>query len=81
MKDTILNIVKDIFGYIFSGFTLFILAAGLFIYIIIGTAESERAEREKRRAATELCYNAGMVLVDTDAGPRCAAPQNLARIK
>ena len=81
MKDTILNIVKDIFGFIFSGFTLFILGVGFFVYVIIGAAESERVEKENRRAATELCYNAGMVLVDTDAGPRCAAPQNLARIK
>lgn len=81
MKDAILNVVKDIFGFIFNGFTLFILAVAFFGYMIVGTASADQAEKEKRRAATELCYNVGMVLVDTDAGPRCAAPQNLARIK
>lgn len=76
MKD----IVKSIFDGIFSFYTIWFLMVLLFGWLIIGVAEQENADAEQKRVATEACYAQGMVLVQSDAGPRCASPQSLVKV-
>ena len=75
------NIVDTIFGYIFSGTTLFLLIGFGFVWFIIAMSEAERKEQERIRQVTEACYNQGMVPVDTAAGRRCVLPQALVKVK
>lgn len=77
MKNTISNIFK----FIFSGFGLFIVAAVLFGWLMINISNETTAVRELNRQRVEACYSLGMVLVNTDAGKRCAAPQTLVKVK
>jgi hypothetical protein len=72
---------NDIFKFIFSGWTLFLVAVALFMWLVINIGNANSADRELNRQRIEACYNAGMVLVSTDAGPRCATPQSLIKIK
>ena len=81
MKNDIFKFVNDIFKFIFSGWTLFFVAVVLFGWVIINIGNQTTASRELNRQRIEACYNAGMVLVSTDAGPRCATPQSLIKIK
>ena len=75
------KVVSDIFKFIFSGWTLFFVAVALFMWLIFNISNAERANSELNRQRIEACYNAGMVLVSTDAGPRCATPQSLVKVK
>lgn len=77
MKD----IMKNILDRVFSISTFAFIAAGLFIFLIIRIGEKERFEKEQRKAQVAACYNVGMVLVESDAGPRCATPSNLIAMK
>lgn len=81
MKETITDIFRFLIGAIFNFWTVVLLFAAFLIWISIGSSEQERKNKEARRVATELCYTQGMVLVETDAGPRCAAPQALLKLK
>ena len=81
MKETITDIFKFLIDAIFSFWTVIVLFGAFLIWIRIGSSEQERKNKEAHRAATELCYAQGMVLVETDAGPRCAAPQALLKLK
>jgi hypothetical protein len=81
MKNDIFKFVNDIFKFIFSGWTLFLVAVVLFGWVIINVSKEASANRELNRQRIEACYNAGMVLVSTDAGPRCATPQSLIKVK
>lgn len=81
MKDTAITVVKSVFDVIFSFWTIFIVCAGFLMYIGVESAENEAKAKEQNRLLTEACYNQGMVLVNTDAGQRCAAPQSLVKIK
>jgi hypothetical protein len=81
MKDDIFKFVNDIFKFIFSGWTLFFVAVVLSGWVLINIGNAASAERELDRQRIEACYNAGMVLVSTDAGPRCATPQSLVKVK
>lgn len=74
MKDTVMDTVKTVANAVFS-FSGFLFVAGLaFIYLLITGVQADRA-------ATAACYNAGLILVDTDAGNYCVAPANLVEIK
>jgi hypothetical protein len=81
MKDDIFKFFNDIFKFVFSGWTLFFVAVASFMWLVINIGNATSAERELNRQRIEACYNAGMVLVSTDAGPRCATPQSLVKIK
>ncbi len=76
--DKFLEFVVD---KVFSGFTFFLIIGGLFVYALISAAADTNAAREEARAMTAACYSQGMVLVDTDAGQRCADPKTLAVVK
>jgi hypothetical protein len=81
MKNDIFKFFNDIFKFIFSGWTLFFVAVVLSGLVIINIGKATSADRELHRQRIEACYNAGMVLVSTDAGPRCATPQSLIKVK
>ena len=77
MKD----IVKSLADYVFSfGMFMFLVCAG-FVYVMLTVADAESQRREATRVATEICYSQGLVLVSTDAGPRCADPRTLVKVK
>lgn len=59
-------------------FSVFIAGAVWFL-IAIGNASSEARERTRERTAA--CYSQGLVLVETDAGQRCADPRTLVKVK
>ena len=67
--------VDNIFTFIF------IILGGLFIYAMFQVAEAGNIARENTRKLTEACYSQGLVLVETDAGQRCVAPQSLVKVK
>lgn len=54
-------------------FFIFCTVLLLLVFVIIGVAEHKRVE------STAKCYDKAMVLVDTDAGPRCVLPADLVR--
>ena len=75
------NFVSDLFGVVFSTWTLLLVFVVAFGYLLVNINQQETASREKTTQLTEACYNQGMVLVDTDAGKRCAAPLSLVKVK
>lgn len=77
MKD----VVKLILDRVFSGFTLIGIMFVLFCYIMFRATINDNAAALQRKANIGACYNHGMVLVETDAGPRCALPANLIAFK
>ena len=70
MKD----VVKDLFNAIFSFGTVAMIGCVLLIWLVIDIAERDRVYNE-------ICYARGSVLVQTDAGHRCADPVTLTKVK
>ena len=70
MKD----FFKGFFSVVFSGLTLFVLAAVGFGYILV-------TEANKQQEQESFCYAQGMVRVWTHAGVRCVLPNSLVEIK
>jgi hypothetical protein len=66
--------MKSFFEVLFSGTTLFILAAVGFGYIMVNVAIKQQKQES-------FCYAQNMVRVNTDAGARCALPNALVEIK
>ena len=81
MKDTITDIFKFLIDAIFNFWTFLLLASGFLIWVSAGISENDAKIKEQTRIATEACYAQGMVLVQSDAGPRCASPQSLVKVK
>ena len=69
MKD----VIKDLFNAIFSFGTVAIIGGVLAVWMLV-----EASERE--RVYNEICYARSSVLVKTDAGYRCAAPEALTKV-
>ena len=69
MKD----VVKDLFNAIFSFGTVAMIGCVLLIWLVIEGAE-------RNRVYNEICYARGSVLVQTDAGFRCASPEALTKV-
>jgi hypothetical protein len=70
MKD----FFKGFFSVVFSGLTLFVLAAVGFGYILVAIADKQQTQES-------ICYAQGMVRVWTHAGARCVLPNSLVEIK
>lgn len=51
----------------------------LFVWSAVMLIESGQKANETVRKLTDVCYSQGMVLVNTDAGQRCADPQSLVK--
>ena len=77
MKDIVKSIVDGIFNF----WTFMLVMTVLFIWIGVQATENDDKIKEQTRIATEACYAQGMVLVQSDAGPRCASPQSLVKVK
>ncbi len=75
------NVMQGVFDVVFSIPTFLIGLIVGFGLLIMGVAKSENAERELRIKQTAYCYSLGEVLVETDAGRHCVAPENLTIIK
>lgn len=70
-----------VFDVVFSVPT-FIIGVGFgFGLLIMSVAKSEDEEKELRTKQTAYCYSLGQVLVTTDAGRHCVAPESLTVIK
>ena len=74
------NVLKSLADYVFSfGMFMFLVCTG-FVFIMYTLVNTENSNREATRAATEICYSKGLVLVSTDAGPRCVDPRTLVKV-
>ena len=69
--------MQGVFDVVFSLPTFLIGLIVGFALLIIGVTGAE----ELRTNQTAYCYSLGQVLVKTDAGLHCVAPQNLTVIK
>jgi len=74
MKKFAMNFLEGFFDVVFSGITLFVLAAVGFGYILVHVAIKQQEQET-------FCYAQNMVRVNTDAGARCALPSALVEIK
>ena len=75
------NVLQGVFDVVFSIPTFLIgLCVGMGL-LIMAVAKSENAEKELRAKQTAYCYSLGQVLVTSDAGRHCVAPENLTVIK
>lgn len=81
MKDTVTEILKSVLDAVFSFWTFMFSFVIFMIYMGVTVSEADRKKEEDRRRMTEACYSVGMVVVNTDAGLRCAAPQSLIKVK
>jgi len=70
MKD----FFKGFFSVVFSGLTLFVLAAVGFGFLLVATVDKQQTQES-------ICYSQNMVRVKTDAGARCVLPNFLVEIK
>jgi hypothetical protein len=73
--------LKFVVDKVFSGFTLMLIFGSAFMFLIFSIVESQEVARENTQKITEACYSQGMVVVDTDAGERCADPRTLVKVK
>lgn len=63
------------------GSFIFMAFVGVFVWFLIAMGEASNEARENTRKLTEACYSQGLVLVETDAGKRCADPRTLVKVK
>ena len=75
------NIMQGVFDVVFSIPTFLIGLCVGFGLLIMAVAKSENAEKELVIKQTAYCYSLGQVLVTTDAGRHCVAPESLTVIK
>lgn len=75
------EVLKSLADFVFRFETFMFLMVVGFVYslIVVFQADAERVEQTQR--LTQTCYSQGMVLVDTDAGQRCADPRSLVKVK
>lgn len=74
--DKFLEFIVDNIGSL-----IFFVFAGLCIWFMFAVADAGSRAHENTRKLTEACYSQGLVLVDTDAGQRCADPRTLVKVK
>jgi hypothetical protein len=75
------SFLEGVFDVVFSLPTFLIGLIVGFGLLIMSVVKSENAEKELRAKQTAYCYSIGQVLVSTDAGRHCVAPENLTVIK
>jgi hypothetical protein len=75
------SFLEGVFDVVFSVPTFLIgLCVGMGL-LIMAVAKSENEKKELYIKQTAYCYSIGQVLVATDAGRHCVAPENLTVIK
>jgi hypothetical protein len=75
------SFLEGVFDVVFSLPTFLIGLIVGFALLIMGVAGAEQEEKELRTKQTAYCYSLGQVLVTSDAGRHCVAPENLTVIK
>jgi len=75
------SFLEGVFDVVFSLPTFIIGIIVGFSLLIMAVAKSEQEEKELRAKQTAYCYSLGQVLVTSDAGRHCVAPENLTVIK
>jgi hypothetical protein len=75
------SFLEGVFDVVFSLPTFLIGLIVGFGLLIIDVAAAEQGEKELRTKQTAYCYSLGEVLVTSDAGRHCVAPENLTVIK
>lgn len=75
------NVMQGVFDVVFSVPTFLIGLIVGFGLLIMAVGKSEQEEKELLIKQTAYCYSLGEVLVETDAGRHCVAPENLTIIK
>ena len=75
------NFFKSLADYVFSFGMFMFLLFGAFVFVMFEVANESTRSRERTQQLTEACYSQGLVLVSTDAGPRCADPRTLVKVK
>jgi hypothetical protein len=75
------SFLEGVFDVVFSLPTFLIGLIVGFALLIMGVAGAEQEEKELRIKQTAYCYSLGQVLVTSDAGRHCVAPENLTVIK
>jgi len=75
------SFLEGVFDIVFSLPTFLIGLIVGFAVLIMGVAGAEQEEKELRTKQTAYCYSLGQVLVTSDAGRHCVAPENLTVIK
>ena len=75
------SFLEGVFDVVFSVPTFLIGLIVGFGLLIMSVVKSENAEKELLAKQTAYCYSLGQVLVSTDAGRHCVAPENLTVIK
>lgn len=77
------SFLEGVFDVVFS-LPTFIIGMSIIVLsplLIMGVAGAEQEEKELRTKQTAYCYSLGQVLVTSDAGRHCVAPENLTVIK
>jgi hypothetical protein len=75
------SFLEGVFDVVFSIPTFLIGLIVGFALLIMSVVKSENAAEDLRINQTAYCYSLGQVLVETDAGRHCVAPENLTVIK
>jgi hypothetical protein len=75
------SFLEGVFDVVFSVPTFLIGLCVGFGLLIMGVTGAEQEEKELRTKQTAYCYSLGQVLVTSDAGRHCVAPENLTVIK
>lgn len=78
MNKYVERTVDGIFSFLsYWPIWLMIIGFGLLLY---SAFMSEKRHADVRRHNTEVCYAQGLVVVETDAGYRCADPVALVKV-
>lgn len=75
------EVLKSLTDFVFRFETFMFLIVVGFVYSLIAVLRADSERVEQTQQLTEACYSQGMVLVDTDAGQRCADPRTLVKVK
>lgn len=76
-----MKIVETIFNAVFSFAGFMTAACILFALVMTILIRDDNENRALAEATTKLCYDNGLVKVDTDAGFYCVAPANLVKVE
>jgi hypothetical protein len=77
VKDALVYMIDKIFSL---KMLVLIWVAG-FTLVFYNIVQNNNEKHEEYRAINDYCYSQGMVVVTTDAGPRCVDPRSLVRVK
>ena len=81
IREINMKIVKDIFDTVFSFAGFMTIACVLFAFLLVTLVKQENAEQALAKETIKVCYNGGLIKVETDAGFYCVAPANLVKVE